>query len=124
MESQGRVVCWHFERSLARLEQLAGAEHRLEQPGEVTHSGEEVEKAQPRQLGAALSADSFSAAFGKLSLGKLVLPLSVNHGESCLWETGGVWDAEEQGLWAHGMEEGSLQRLREDGMLDLALLYH
>ena len=105
MESQGRVVCWHFERSLARGEQLAGAEHRLEQPDEVTHSWEEIEKAQPRQLGAAPSANNSSAAFGKLSLGKLVLPLSLHqtNGESSLWETGGVWGAEEQGLWAHVM---------------------
>ena len=122
----GRVFCWHFERSLARLEELAGAEHRLEQPDEVTHSWELVKKAQPRQLGAAPSADSFSAAFGKLSLGKMVLPLSLHqtHGESSLWETGGVRGAEEQGLWAQGMEEGSLQRLREAGMLGLALLDH
>ena len=72
---------------------------------------------QPRQLDVAQSVDSFSAASGKLSFGKLILPLSLDQtlGESSLWEIGGVWGAEEQELWAHGMEEGSLLRPREVG---------
>ena len=72
LESQGGVVCWHWECSLAKLKQLAGAEHRLEQPGVENHSQEEEEKAQPSQLCVALSVDGFYAALRKLSLGKLV----------------------------------------------------
>ena len=72
---------------------------------------------QPRQLDVAQSVDSFSAASGKLSFGKLILPLSLDQtlGESSLWERGVLWGAEEQELWALGMEEGLLQRLREAG---------
>ena len=44
--------------------------------------------------------------------------------ESILWGRGVEWGAEEQVLGAHGMEEGSLQRLWEAGMLGSALLDH
>ena len=97
--------------------QHVGAEHRLGQHGATTPAWEEGEKAQPRSLDVAQSADSFSAAFGNVSSGKLVLPSSLDQtlGESSFWERGGVWGAEEQELWAHGMEEGSLLRPREVG---------
>ena len=51
-----QVAFWHFQYS---LEQLAGVEHRLVQPGEGNHSLEEGGRTQPWLLGEALSADSF-----------------------------------------------------------------
>ena len=41
LESQGRGVCWQFECSLAKLKQLAVAEHRLVQHGVENHPLEE-----------------------------------------------------------------------------------
>ena len=70
LESQGGVVCWHSECSLAKQEQLAGAEHRLVQLGVGNHSQEEEEISQPRQLDVAPSADSFCAALEKISFGR------------------------------------------------------
>ena len=62
LESQGRVVCWHFEYSLARLMQPAVAEHRIVQHGEGNHPLEEEERVQLKQPDVALHADSFCAA--------------------------------------------------------------
>ena len=70
LESQGGVVCCHLEYSPAKLKQLAGAEHRLEQLGVGNHFEEEEEKAQPRQPDVALSDDSFCAALRILSFWK------------------------------------------------------
>ena len=89
LESPAGVACWHSDCSLAKLKQLAGAEHRLVQLGVGNHSQEEEERALPRQLDVAPNADSFLR---------------------CLWERGEVWGAEEQGLGEHGMEEVPLQR--------------
>ena len=53
--------------ALAQLGQPAGAEHMLKQPGVEIHSQEEEgwRMQRPGQLGVALSADSFYAAFLK-----------------------------------------------------------
>ena len=67
LESQGGVVCWHSECSLAKLKQLAVAEHRLVQLGVGNHSQEEEEMSQPRQLDVAPSADSFCAALENIA---------------------------------------------------------
>ena len=110
LESQGGVVCWHSECSLAKLEQLAGAEHRLVQLGVGNHSQEEEERAQPIQLCVAWNADSFCAALEKFSFGRNV---RQTVGKSNLWERGEVWGAEEQRLGEHMMVEVSLERLKE-----------
>ena len=68
LESQGRGVCWHFECSLARLKQLAVAEHRLVQHGAGNHPLEEEGRVQPKHPGVALSGDSFCAAWKELVL--------------------------------------------------------
>ena len=59
----------HFPCLLLRLNQLAGAEHRLQQPDEGNHFLEEEGKVQPRLPGATLSADRFSFLSWKLHLG-------------------------------------------------------
>ena len=69
LESQGGVVFWYFECSLARLRQPAGAGHRLEQPGVENLSWEEEVKV---QLCVALSACSFYTALRKVSCGEQV----------------------------------------------------
>ena len=73
LESQGRGVCWHFECSLARLKHLAVAEHRQVQHGVGNHTLEEEGRVQLKQLGEALSAESFCAAWTKLFHGELAL---------------------------------------------------
>ena len=82
LEKQGGGVCWHFECSLGRLQRLAVVEHRLEQPVVGNHFREGEVKAQPMQLCAALSVDSFCAALRRLSLGEL-----------------GIWSLHQKSLW-------------------------
>lgn len=115
LESQGRVVCWHFEYSLARLMQPAVAEHRIVQHGVGNHPLEEEERVQLKQPDVALHADSFCAALRKLSSGKLILFCGLKQalGERSFQERGGVWGAGEQELGKR--EEGSLQRHGEAG---------
>ena len=115
LESQGRVVCWHFEYSLARLMQPAVAEHRIVQHGVGNHPLEEEERVQLKQPGVALSDDSFCAAWRKPPCGELVLSLGLKQvlGEISFQERGGVWGAVEHELG--GREEGSLQRQGEAG---------
>ena len=92
LESRGRVVCWHFERSLARLRHLAVAEHRLVQHGVGNQTLEEEGRVQLKLPGEALSAESFCAAWRKLSFGKLALFLGLMQafGEGSLQGRGGV----------------------------------
>ena len=68
MVSQKVGAFWHFYCSLARLDQPAGAQSRLEQPGAVTHSWEEEGSVQqqPTQLYVVLSAYSLCVALKKL----------------------------------------------------------
>ena len=115
LESQGRGVCWHFECSLAKLKHLAVSEHRQVQHGVGNHTLEEEGRVQPKQLGVALSGDSFYAAWMKLSFGELVLFLGLKQalGKRSLQERGGVWGAGKQELG--GREEGPLQRQGEAG---------
>ena len=82
LESQRRVVFLYIECSLERLKQPAGAGHRLEQPVVEYHLLEGEVKAQPTQLCAALSVDSFCAALRRLSLGEL-----------------GIWSLHQKSLW-------------------------
>ena len=51
----------------------AGAEHRLEQPGEVTHSEEGEERVLLQQLGVVRSTDSSCGALRKLCIGDSAL---------------------------------------------------
>ena len=97
LESQGRVVCWHFEYSLARLMQPAVAEHRIVQHGVGNHPLEEEERVQPKQPGVTLRGDSFCAAWRKPSSGELVPFLCPKQalGERSLQERGGMWCAGE-----------------------------
>ena len=67
LESQEGVVCCHLECSLAKLKQVASAEHKLVQLGVGNHSQEEEERAQPKQPCVSLSDDSFCVALMKLS---------------------------------------------------------
>ena len=115
LESQGRGVCWYFECSLARLKHLAVYAHRQVQHGVGNHTLEEEGRVQPKQLGVALSGDSFCGAWRKLSYQELVLSLGLKQvlGKRDLQERGGVWGAVEQELG--GREEGSLQRQGEAG---------
>ena len=87
LENQGGVVCWHSECSLAKLKQLAGAEHRLVQLGVGNHSQEEEERAQLGQHDVAPSASSFCAALKKFSFGSDVCQTV---GKSYPWERGEV----------------------------------
>ena len=82
LESQRGVVFLYIECSLERLKQPAGAGHRLEQPVVEYHFWEGEVKAQPTQLCAALSVDSFCAALRRLSLGEL-----------------GIWSLHQKSLW-------------------------
>ena len=82
LESQRGVVFWYIECSLERLKQPAGAGHRLEQPVVEYNFWEGEVKAQPTQLCAALSVDSFCAALRRLSLGEL-----------------GIWSLHQKSLW-------------------------
>ena len=115
LESRGRVVCWHFERSLARLRHLAVAEHRLVQHGVGNQTLEEEGRVQLKLPGEALSAESFCAAWRKLSFGKLALFLGLMQafGEGSLQGRGGVWGAGKQELG--GREVGPLRRQVEAG---------
>ena len=115
LESQGKVVCWHFECSLARLMQPAVAEHRIVQHGEGNHPLEEEERVQPKQPDGALSGDSFCGVWRKTSSEELILLCGLEQalGERSLQERGGVWGAVEQELG--GREEGPLQRREEAG---------
>ena len=115
LESQGRVVCWHFEYSLARLMQPAVAEHRIVQHGVGNHPLEEEERVQPKQPDGAMSGDSFCGVWRKTSSEELILLCGLEQalGERSLQERGGVWGAVEQELG--GREEGSLQRQGEAG---------
>ena len=116
LEKQGGGVCWHFECSLGRLQHLAVAEHRLEQPVVGIHSLEGEGMAQPRQLCVALSVGSFCAALMKIS-SEFSLSWSLLHqilGESSHGGRGAVLDVGEE-LGRHGMEEGSPQRRGEVG---------
>ena len=76
---------------------------------------EEEGRVQPKQLGVALSGDSFCGAWRKLSYQELVLSLGLKQvlGKRDLQERGGVWGAVEQELG--GREEGPLQRQKEAG---------
>ena len=114
LESLGRGVCWQC--SLAKLKQLAVAEHRLVQRGEGNHPLEEEGRVQLMQPGVALRADSFCAAWRKLSSVELVLFLDLKQalGDRSLQERGGVWGAGKQELGER--EVGSLQRHGEAGM--------
>ena len=93
LESQEGVVSLHFECSMGRLRHPAGVGRRVEQPGAGSHSWEVEEKGQPWLLSEVLSADSFYAAWKKLSSGELVLFLILKQalGERSLQERGGVW---------------------------------
>ena len=115
LESRGRGVSWHFECSLVRLKHLAVAVHRLMQRGVENHPLEEEGRVQLKQPDVALSANSFCAAWRKLSSEELVLFLGLKqvHGERSLQERGGVWGAGEQELGKR--EEGPLQRHGEAG---------
>ena len=116
--TQSRIVSWYFGCSLVRPGQPAGVLRRLEQPVVGIHSWEGEERAQPRQLCGALSACSFCAALKRFSFGKQVWRLKhQTFGERNHWERGAVWGAgaEEQTQGTHGMEVGSLQRLRGAG---------
>ena len=115
LESQEGVVSLHSGGLLGRLRQPAGVERRLEQPGAGSHSWEVEEKGQPWLLGVALSANSFCAAWRKLSSGELGLFLGLKQvlGDRSLQERGDVWGADKQELG--GREEGPLQRLGEAG---------
>ena len=73
LESQGKGVCWYFECFLAMLKHPAVAEHRLVLHGPVNHPLEEEGRIQLKQLGEALSGESFCAAWRKLFPGELVL---------------------------------------------------
>ena len=106
LESQVGVACWHSDCSLAKLKQLAGAEHRPVQLRVGNHSQEEEERAQLGQHDVAPSASSFCTALKKFSFGSDVCQTV---GKSYLWERGEEWGAEEQVM----MEEVSLERLRE-----------
>ena len=110
LESPVGVACWHSDCSLAKLKQLAGAEHRPVQLRVGNHSQEEEERAQLGQHDVAPSASSFCTALKKFSFGSDVCQTV---GKSYPWERGEVWGAEEQGLGEHGMEEESLERLGE-----------
>ena len=84
------VASLHLSWSQVRLEQPEGegAGHRLERPGEATHSWGEAGMRQPRWLCEALSGDSSSAALTKLSLEKLVLTWGLNQalGVRVIWK--------------------------------------
>ena len=72
---------------------------------------------QPTQLCVAPSVDSFCAASRRLSLRELV---TWSLHDQTLWEPChegrvGLWGVEDELLRAHGLEEGSLQRLGEAG---------
>ena len=116
--NQGVVVSLHFGVLLGRLKQPAGAARRLEQPGAGNQSWEVEEKGQPRLLGEAQTAESFCAALRNLSFGESGMSLSLHQtfGRSNHWERGVVWGTEEEGLGAHGTEEGPLQRHGGVGM--------
>ena len=115
LESRERVVCWHFESSLARLRHLAVAEHRLVQHGVGNQTLEEEGRVQLKLPCEALSADSFCAAWRKLSSEELTLFLGLMQAfeERSLQGRGGVWYAGKQELG--GREEGSFQRQGEAG---------
>ena len=68
-----------------------------EQPGVGIHSWEGEERAPPRQLCGATSADSFYAALKKVSLGKQVCR---RLGEEAFWEEG-VYGALGSRNWEH-----------------------
>ena len=112
------VVFLHFGVLLGRLKQPAGAARRLEQPGAGNQSWEVEEKGQPRLLGEAQTAESFCAALRNLSFGESGMSWSLHQtfGRSNLSERGVVWGTEEEGLGAHGTEEGPLQRHGGVGM--------
>ena len=116
LESQEGVVSLHFECSMVRLRHPAGVGRRLEQPGAGSHSWEVGEKGRPWLLGVALNANSFCAAWRKLSSGELGLFLGLKQvlGDRSLQERGGVWGAGKQELGER--EVGSLQRHGEAGM--------
>ena len=107
LESWGMVVCWC---SLPRLKQLVVAEHWLVLRGVRNHLLGLEGRVQPRQLGVALIACSFCAAWRKVSSQLLILVLGLKHafGVRILRERWGVWGAVEWDLG--GMEGGSLQR--------------
>ena len=69
------------------------------------------EKGQPRLLGEAQSAESFCAALRKPSFWESGMSWSLHQtfDRSNLWERGVVWGTAEEGLGAHGTEEGPLQ---------------
>ena len=102
---------------MVRLRHPAGVGRRVEQPGAGSHSWEVGEKGRPWLLGVALNANSFCAAWRKLSSGELGLFLGLKQvlGDRSLQERGGVWGADKQELG--GREEGPLQRLGEAGRL-------
>ena len=115
LESRERVVCWHFESSLARLRHLAVAEHRLVQHGVGNQTLEEEGRVQLKLPCEALSADSFCAAWRKLSSEEMVwfLGLKQAPGERCLQGRVGVWGDCRRELG--GREVGLLQRQRGAG---------
>ena len=82
LESQVRGAFWHFECSLAKLHQFAGAVLRLDQPVVENFFWEGEKKAQPRWLCVAPSVESFCAPLRKPSLMKL---WGLHH--LTLWET-------------------------------------
>ena len=93
LESQVRGVCWHLESSLTRLKQLAVFGHRPVQHGVGNHPLEEEGRAQPKQPGVALSADSLCAAWRTLSSGVLCVGLKQALGKRSLQGRGGVLSA-------------------------------
>ena len=92
LESQEGVVSLHFECSMVRLRHPAGVGRRVEQPGAGSHSWEVGEKGRPWLLGVALNANSFCAAWRKLSSGELGLFLGLKQvlGDRSLQERGDV----------------------------------
>ena len=82
------VASLHLSWSEVRLKQPEGAGHRLERPGEATHSWEEAGMMQPRWLCEALNGNSSCAALMKLSLDKLVLTWGLNQalGVRVIWK--------------------------------------
>ena len=115
LESQEGVVSLHFECSMVRLRHPAGVGRRVEQPGAGSHSWEVGEKGRPWLLGVALNANSFCAAWRKLSSGELGLFLGLKQapGERCHQGRVGVWGDCRRELG--GREVGLLQRQRGAG---------
>ena len=82
------VASLHLSWSQVRLKQPEGAGHRLERPGEATHSWEGAGMMQLRWLCEALNGNSSCAALMKLSLEKLVLTWGLNQalGVRMIWK--------------------------------------